>query len=75
MSPTAFASPQLEWLELDATQWIKVQQRATQHRMRRVSQFAEQLPLRQVGSVVLLWAYLLCEGVGKNFFPHVSTVM
>lgn len=73
--PTAFASPQLELLELDATQWIKVQQRAAQHRTRRMVQLAEQLPLIHVGSVVLLWSYLLCEGVGKNFFPHVSTVM
>ena len=73
--PTAFASPQLELLELDATQWIKVQQRAAQHRTRRMVQLAEQLPLIHVGSVVLLWSYLLFEGVGKNFFPHVSTVM
>jgi len=73
--PTAFASPQLELLELDETQWIKVQQRAAHHRTRRMSQFAEQLPLIHVGNVVLLWSYLLCEGVGKNFFPHVYTVM
>jgi hypothetical protein len=73
--PTAFASPQLELLELDATQWIKVQQRAAQHRTRRMVQRAEQLPLIHVGSVVLLWSYLLFEEVGKNFFPHVSTVM
>jgi hypothetical protein len=73
--PTGFASPQLELLELDATQWIKVQQRAAQHRTRRVVQLTEQLPLLHVGSVALLWSYLLFEGVGKNFFPHVSTVM
>lgn len=73
--PTVFASPQLELLELDETQWLKVQQRAAQHRMRRVFQTAEQLPLIHVGSVALLWSYLLCEGVGKNFFPYVSTVM
>ena len=73
--PTAFASPQLELLELDETQWIKVQQRAAQHRTRRVSQLAEQLPLIHVGNMVLLWSYLLCEGVGKNCFPHVYTVM
>ena len=73
--PTAFASPQLELLELEATQWIKVQQRAAQHRTRRMAQLAEQLPLIHMGSVVLFWSYLLCEGVGKNFFPHVSTVM
>jgi transposase InsO family protein len=73
--PTVFASPQLELLELDATQWIKVQQRAAQHRTRRVVQLTEQLPLLYVGSVALLWSYMLFEGVGKNFFPHVSTVM
>ena len=75
MYPTAFASPQLELLELDATQWIKVQQRAALRRTRRVSQLAEQLPLIHVGSVVLLWTYLLYEGVGKNFFPYMYTVM
>lgn len=32
---TPFTSPQLELLELDATQWRKVQQRATQQRTRR----------------------------------------
>ena len=30
--PTVFASPQLELIELDDTQWIKVQQRALQRR-------------------------------------------
>ena len=72
---TPFASPQLELLELDATQWIKVQQRAAQRRTRRVIQLAEQLPLIHVGSLAFLWSYLLCEGVGKNFFPHVYSVM
>jgi transposase InsO family protein/transposase len=72
--PTIFASPQLELLELDATQWIKVQQRVAHHRMRRVLQLPEQLPLIHVGSVALLWSYMFFEGVGKNFFPHVSTV-
>jgi hypothetical protein len=67
--PTAFASPQLELLELDATQWIKVQQRAAQHRTRRMVQLVEQLPLIPVGSVVLLWSYVLCEGVGKKVLP------
>ena len=69
VSPTAFASPQLELLELDATQWIKVQQRAAQHRTRRMVQLVEQLPLIPVGSVVLLWSYVLCEGVGKKVLP------
>jgi putative transposase len=73
--PTVFASPQLELLELDATQWIKVQQRVAQHRTRRVLQLTEQLPLIHVGSMALLWSYMVFEGVGKNFFPHVSTVM
>jgi hypothetical protein len=31
--------------------------------------------LIHVGSVALLWSYMFFEGVGKNFFPHVSTVM
>jgi hypothetical protein len=75
VSPTAFASPQLEFLALDETPWIKVQQRAAHHRTRRVSPLAEQLPLIHVGSVIVLWSYLLSEGVGKNFFPHVYTVM
>ena len=52
--PTVFASPQLALLELDATQWIKVQQRAAQHRTRRLVQFPEQLPLIHVRSVMLL---------------------
>ena len=57
--PTVFASPQLELLELDATQWIKVQQRVAQHRTRRVLQLTEQLPLIPVGSVALLWSYVI----------------
>lgn len=49
---SGYTTPQLELLELDATQWIKVQQRAAQHRTRRMVQLAEQLPLIHVGSVV-----------------------
>ena len=73
--PTAFASPQLELLELDETQWIKVQQRAASHRRRRVRLLVEQLPLLPVESAGFLVLYGLLEGVGKNFFPYVSTVM
>jgi len=72
---TAFTSPQLELLELDETQWIKVQQRAAQSRTRQVVQLIEQLPLIPVGGLALFWSYLLLEEVGKNFFPHVYTVM
>jgi len=72
---TPFASLQLEVLELDETQWIKVQQRAAPRRTRRVLQVAEQLFLIHVGSVALLLPYWLAEGVGKPFFPPVSTVM
>jgi putative transposase len=73
---TPFASPQLELLELDEAQWIKVQQRPWYRRPRQVLYVAEQLPLlASVGSVVCFVPYMLTHGVGKNFFPHVSTVM
>jgi transposase InsO family protein len=73
---TPFASPQLELLELDEAQWIKVHQRPWYRRPRQVLHVAEQLPLLTiVGSVVCLVPYVLTQGVGKNFFPYVSTVM
>jgi transposase InsO family protein len=73
---TPFASPQLELLELDETQWVKVHQRAWYRRPRQVLHIAEQLPLLTiVGSVVCLVPYGLIDGMGKNFFPYVSTVM
>ena len=73
---TSFASPQLELLELDEAQWVKVHQRAWYRRPRPVRYVAEQLPLLAiVGSVVCLFPYVLTHGMGKNFFPYVSTVM
>lgn len=72
---TPFASLQLELLELDDTQWIKVQQRPWHRHMRRVVQMTEQLPLVPIGPVALIWPYVLLQEVGKNFFPHVATVM
>jgi hypothetical protein len=42
---TAFASPQLELIELDDAQWIKVQQRALPRRTQRRITLGEQLTL------------------------------
>ena len=76
LSQTPLASPQLELLELDDAQWIKVHQQAWDRHPRHVRQVAEQLPLLAIiGSVVCLVPYGLTYGVGKNFFPYVSTVM
>jgi hypothetical protein len=74
---TPFASPQLELLELDDAQWLKVQQRAWYRRPRQVLQVAEQLPLLDVAgsSVACLISYLLLYGMGENFFRHVFTVI
>jgi hypothetical protein len=74
--PTPFASPQLELLELDEAQWIKVQQRAWYRRPPQVRQMAEQLLLLDVtGSVACLVPALLMYGMGENFFRHVFTVI
>jgi len=71
-----FASPQLELLELDEAQWIKVQQRAWYRRPRQVRQMAEQLPLLDVaGSIAYVVPALLIYEMGKNFFRHVFTVI
>lgn len=72
---TRFASPQLELLELDDAQWVKVQQRAFQRRTRQVTQVVEQLPLLYLAQVALILPYVLGEGVRGNFFPYVSIVM
>lgn len=73
---TPFASPQLELLELDDTQWVKVQQRIGHRRPRQRLQAAEQLRLfDMVGSVAGFLPYGLVHGVGEPFFPHVFTVM
>ena len=73
---TPFASPQLELLELDDAQWVKVQQRAWYRRPRQVLQMAEQLSLLDVvGSMVYFIPILLMYGMGKNFFRYVFTVI
>jgi hypothetical protein len=72
---TPFAAPQLELLELDETQWIKVQQRVWSHRARERLQVVEQLPLLRLASLAVIVPSVLTEGVGKNFFPYMSTVM
>src|SRR5262244_1357161 len=74
--PTAFASPQLELLELDETQWIKVQQRALTRRTPRITAREEQLAFVGLGTSALLFFYLqVLEEVGRTCFPHVSCVM
>ena len=75
MYQTRFASPQLELLELDDAQWVKVQQRAFQRRTRQMTQVVQQLPLLYLAQMALILPYVLGEGVRGNFFPHVSTVM
>ena len=72
---TPFASPQLELLELDDAQWIRVQQRAWHRRAREWRQVVEQLPLLRLASLAGIVPSVLAAGVGKNFFPYVSTVM
>ena len=73
---TPSASPQLELLELDEAQWLKVQQRAWYRRPRQMRQMAEQLPLLDVtGSVACLVPALLMYGMGENFFRHVFTLI
>ena len=72
---TPFASPQLELLELDDTQWSKVQQRAWYRRARERLQVVEQLPLLRLASFAVIVSSVLTAGVGKNFFPYMSTVM
>jgi hypothetical protein len=56
---TQFASPQLELLELDDAQWVKVQQRAFQRRTRQVTRVVEQLPLLYLSQVALILPYVL----------------
>ena len=72
---TRFASPQLELLDPDDAQWVKVQQRAFQCRTRQVTQVVEQLPLLHLAQAALILPYVLGEGVRGNFFPYVSTVI
>jgi transposase InsO family protein len=73
---TIFASPQLELIELDDTQWIKVQQRALQRRTHLRIAMGEQLTLAALGTSALLALYVQALGeVGRICFPHVSCVM
>jgi transposase InsO family protein len=73
---TVFASPQLELLELDDTQWSKVQQRALQRRTPRRRTLGEQLLLAGLEISALLFLYLQVVGtVGRNCFPYMSCVM
>jgi hypothetical protein len=73
---TVFASPQLELIELDDAQWLKVQQRAFQRRTPRRTTLGEQLMLAGLEISALLFLYLQSlGGVGRNCFPHVSCVM
>jgi hypothetical protein len=73
---TVFASPQLELIELDDAQWIKVQQRALQRRTQRRTTLGEQLTLVGLETSALFLLYLQAFGdVGRTFFPHVSCVM
>jgi transposase InsO family protein len=54
---TVFASPQLELIELDDAQWIKVQQRAFQRRTPRRTTLGEQLTLAGLEISALLCLY------------------
>jgi len=74
--PTVFASPQLELIELDDAQWIKVQQRSVSRRIKLMIAMGEQLAFAGWGTSVLIFFYLqVVEGVGRTCFPHVSCVM
>ena len=73
---TVFASPQMELIELDDAQWIKVQQRALHRRTQPMMSMGEQLMLAGLGTSALVFFYVQAMGeVGRNFFPHVSCVM
>ena len=72
---TVFASPQLELLELDEAQWIKVQQRSLTRRTQRRTAIGEQLAFVGLGTSALIVFYLqVLEEVGRTCFPHVSCV-
>jgi transposase InsO family protein len=66
---TQFASPQLELIELDDAQWIKVQQRAFARRTPLKRAIEEQLAFAGFGTSALIFFYFQRGG---NFFPHVS---
>ena len=73
---TVFASPQLELIELDDAQWIKVQQRSFPRRTQRITAIGEQLAFVGLGTSALIFFYLqILEEVGRTCFPYVSCVM
>jgi transposase InsO family protein len=73
---TVFASPQLELIELDDAQWIKVQQRSLSRRIKLMTAMGEQLAFVGWGASALIFFYLQgIEGVGRTCFPHVSCVI
>jgi hypothetical protein len=73
---TVFASPQLELIELDDAQWIKVQQRSFYRRTKLMTAMGEQLTFTGLGTSALIFFYLQAMWeVGGTFFPHVSCVM
>jgi transposase InsO family protein len=73
---TMFASPQLELIELDDAQWIKVQPRVLQRRTQRITTRGEPLTLAGWGTSALLCFCLQVVGeVGRTCFPYMSCVM
>lgn len=73
---TRFASPPLELIELDDTQWIKVQQRAWHRRTHLLLSMGEQLTLAGLGISALASLYVQALGdVGRTGFPYMSCVM
>jgi hypothetical protein len=73
---TVFASPQLELIELDDAQWIKVQQRSFARRTKRITAIREQLAFTGLETSALIFFYLQAmEEVGRTCFPYVSCVM
>ena len=51
---TPFASPQLEFIELDDEQWIKCQRRPSRHYSRRIAMLPQQLSLIDLGTFALV---------------------
>jgi transposase InsO family protein len=68
---TQFASPQLELIELDDAQWLKVQQRAFARRTPLKRAIEEQLAFAGFGTSAVIFFYFQ---MGGNFFPYVSCV-
>jgi hypothetical protein len=59
---TLFASPQLELIELDDTQWLKVQQRSVLRRTRQKTSRGEQLIFAGFEISALIFLYLQAVG-------------